>query len=87
MNPDTVVAKLKNFANQGIQIRLPDKIFKPFQLPVTLETEYDAVAYKIKAKTSDPAIEVREHYLRLAFKTELQVQPQGEDKTILRQNY
>jgi hypothetical protein len=76
MNPDTVMVKLKKFAHQGIRIRLPDKVFKPFHLPVILETEYETGDYRIKARTYDPAIAVNLDYLRLAFKTELRVQPQ-----------
>jgi hypothetical protein len=77
MNPDTAVAKLKRFAHHGIQIRLPDKIFKPFRFPVTLETEYETGGYHINAKAYDPEIEMKQNYLRLAFQTSLRVRPQN----------
>ena len=76
MNPDTLMSKLKKSAYQGIQIRLPDKIFKPFYLPVTLETEYETAGYHINAKAYAPEIEVKPTYLRLAFQTALRVHTQ-----------
>jgi hypothetical protein len=73
MNPDSVLFTLKQLARRGVNIRLPEGLFKPFRLPVMLVSQYTAGDYRITARAFDPAITVNAQYLRLAFRANLSV--------------
>jgi hypothetical protein len=73
MNPDSVLGKLQVLARRGVDIRLPAKLFKPFRLPVVLESQYTAGDYRIEARAFDPTVSVNPDYLRLAFRANLRV--------------
>jgi hypothetical protein len=73
MNPESVLMKLKMLVGRGVNIRLPETLFKPFRLPVIFESHYMAGDYRIEARAFDPAIAVNPQYLRLAFRANLRV--------------
>jgi hypothetical protein len=73
MNPDSLLMTLKRLARRGVNIRLPERLFEPFRLPVMLESQYSAGDYRIEARAFDPAIAVTPEYMRLAFRADLRV--------------
>ena len=60
---------------QDVEFRLPQRLFKPFKLPVSLRQQYDAEAFRITARMEDPEVVVRPEYLRFGFRAALKVQP------------
>ncbi len=79
MNPDSLLMTLKRLARRGVNVRLPERLFKPFRLPVMLESQYSAGDYRIEARAFDPAIAVTPEYLRLAFRADLRVSSVARD--------
>jgi hypothetical protein len=73
MDPDAVIAKLRELAAEGVSVRMPRRMFKPFRVPVLLEEHYTTGSWRIEARTWDPRIEVRPGHLRLAFRAGLRV--------------
>jgi hypothetical protein len=72
MDPDTVVAKLKQLGARGIKVRLPGAA-PPFDLPVRFEQSMDVGAVRVDVAVHDPAVIVREHYVQLGLDAELVV--------------
>jgi len=75
MDPDTVLARLRQLVRSNIRIRLPRSLFKPFSVPVSLEEEYEAGDFRISARAQDPEVEVRPEYLMFGFRAALRVLP------------
>ena len=54
---------------------MPQGLFKPFSLPVSLRQQYDAEDFRVTARMEDPEVVVRPEYLRFGFRAALRVQP------------
>jgi len=70
---ETLAGEILPFGRKGIKVRLPPRIFKPFQLPVVLDGFFKAGNFRVEARAFDPAIAVQPEYMRLAFRTNLRV--------------
>ena len=75
MDADSVLARLRTLVRQDVEFRLPQRLFKPFKLPVSLRQQYDAEDFRITARMEDPEVVVRPEYLRFGFRAALKVQP------------
>src|SRR6185295_20099667 len=75
MDPDDTIEQLRGLVRQGVRVRLPAQIVKPFHLPVSLRTNYDTGVYRIEARAYDPEVLVRRNYLRFGFQADLTVWP------------
>jgi hypothetical protein len=73
MDPKSVMEKLYAVGRRGIKIRLPERIFKPFRVPVVLDDEYETGGYRIEARAYDPEIHIERDYLRFALNADLRV--------------
>jgi hypothetical protein len=75
MNADSALARLRTLVRRDVEFRMPQRLFKPFSLPVSLRQEYDAEDFRITARMKDPEVVVRSEYLRFGFRGALQVKP------------
>lgn len=75
MNADTVLTRLRTLIRHEVQFGLPQTLFKPFSLPVSLRGQYDAGDFRVTARMEDPEVVVRPDYLRFGFRAALLVQP------------
>jgi hypothetical protein len=73
MDADTTLAKLLLLLHKGVAVRLPENLFPPFRIPVTMVSDYGAGEFKIHARAYDPEFVVRRAYLRLGFQAAFRV--------------
>ena len=73
MDADTVLSRVRDLVRHSVHFTTPSTLFKPFSIPVSLEEEYTAGAFRIAARAQRPEIVVRPAYLRLGFDAELEV--------------
>ena len=73
MDADDALAHLRELVADGLDVRVPAHLFKPFHLPVLLQERYTSGDWRIEAHTYDPSIEVRSGHLRIAFRAALRV--------------
>ena len=75
MNADTTLARLRTLIRRDVEFRMPERLFKPFSLPVSLRQQYEGEDFRITARMEDPEVVVRPEYLRFGFRGALQVKP------------
>jgi hypothetical protein len=75
MNADSVLARLRTLVRRDVQFRMPERLFKPFSLPVSLRQQYEGEDFRITARMEDSEVSVRPEYLRFGFRGALQVKP------------
>ena len=75
LNADSAMARLRTLVRRDVAFRMPQRLFKPFSLPVSLRQEYDAEGFRITARMKDPEVVVRPTYLSFGFRGALQVKP------------
>jgi len=75
MNADSALARLRTLVRRDVEFRMPERLFKPFSLPVSLRQHYEGEDFRITARMEDPEVVVRPDYLRFGFRGALQVKP------------
>ena len=73
MDADSVLSRVRGLVRHSVRFTMPQRLFKPFSIPVSLEEEYTAGEFRIAARAQKPEIVVRPAYLRLGFNAELEV--------------
>jgi len=73
MDADTTLERLLALLKTGIAVRLPERLFPPFHIPVTMVSDYGAGTFRIHASAHDPEFVLQPTYLRVGFQAGLQV--------------
>lgn len=81
MNADSLLDDVLASLRRGVRVRLPERLFPVFRVPVTVVNEYGAGAYRIHARAYDPEFRVRSSCLQVGFRARLRVEPAPDTTT------